>query len=102
MEEEQTKAIYEARVADFFDTYENYIIEEVVPDVLAYYLKTAYEKNLLSECPIINHLNSAVDSFNLFITIDDKLIKKVEVILMSKYNLKIENKNVSKLILITK
>ena len=98
MVEDIKEEIYENRVADFFNTYENYLIEEIIPEALAYYLKIAYEKNLISKCQIINHLNSAIDAFNLFITVDDKLIIKVEEILMSKYNLKIENKNESKII----
>ena len=102
MEKEIKKETYQARVADFFDTYENYIIEEIIPEALAYYLKIAYDKNLLSKCPIINHLNSAVDCFNILVNIDNKILYKVEKILISKYNLKIVNRNESKIILISK
>ena len=93
--EDELEERYKERVADFFSNYENYIIKDVVPESLAYYLKTAYEKNLISKCPIINHLNSAIDIFNLPIKVTDKLIAKVEETLIKKYNLKIENKEKS-------
>lgn len=93
--EKELEEIYKERVADFFSNYENYIIKEVIPESLAYYLKTAYEKDLISECPIINHLNSAIDIFNLSIKVTDELILKVEKILIEKYNLRIDNKDKS-------
>ena len=93
--EKELEEIYKERVADFFSNYEYYIIKEVIPESLAYYLKTAYEKDLISECPIINHLNSAIDIFNLSIKVTDELILKVEKILIEKYNLRIDNKDKS-------
>ena len=101
MENELQEEMYQERVADFFNNYEGYIIDEVIPESLAYYLSTAYDKNLLSTCPIINHLNSAIDVFNLPIKVTDELIVKVEEILVQKYNLKIASKEESIIVKVT-
>lgn len=95
MENVLEEEMYQERVADFFNNYEGYIINEIIPESLAYYLSTAYDKNLLSTCPIVNHLNSAIDVFNLPIKVTDELIIKVEEILEQKYNLKIASKEES-------
>ena len=95
MENVLEEEMYQERVADFFNNYEGYIINEIIPESLAYYLSTAYDKNLLSTCPIVNHLNSAIDVFNWPIKVTDELIIKVEEILEQKYNLKIASKEES-------
>ena len=101
MEKELQEEKYEERVADFFNNYESYIVNEIIPESLAYYLNTAYNTNLLSTCPLINHLNSAIDVFNLPIKVTDELITKVEEILVKKYNLKIINKEESIIVKVT-
>ena len=95
MENVLEEEMYQERVADFFNNYEGYIINEIIPESLAYYLSTAYDKNLLSTCPIVNHLNSAIEVFNLPIKVTDELIIKVEEILVQKYNLKLASKEES-------
>ena len=43
-------------------------------------------------CPLRNHINSAIDVFNVRCDID-KLIPQIKLILKIKYNLKIINRN---------
>lgn len=88
--------LYKMKVSDFFDSYEAYLISETIPDALAYYLANGYKKDCLSECPLKNHLNSALDSFNISCDIEE-LIPKIEEKLKLKYNLKIENKEKTKI-----
>ena len=55
----------EEKISIFFDEYEDYILNETIPEVVAHYLAKAYKMNLLSPCPIRNHINSALDIFNI-------------------------------------
>ena len=62
-----------------------------------YYHSTTYSRNCLSDCPLINHINSALDIFNVRCNIDE-LILEIELILKIKYNLKVAKNNPLKLI----
>lgn len=42
----------------------NYLNKYVILDVVAFYLANSYNRHCLSECNLINHINSAVDIFN--------------------------------------
>lgn len=35
-----------------------------ITDLVAFYLANAYSRHCLSECNLINHINSAIDIFN--------------------------------------
>lgn len=72
--------------------YDNYLKEFVIPDVVAFYIANAYSRHCLSECNLINHINSAVDIFNCRCDII-RLIPKVKEILKIKYNLVVKNTN---------
>lgn len=57
----------------FYDNYSAYLINFVIPDTIAFYLANGHSRNCLSDCPLINHINSAIDIFNVRCDID-KLI----------------------------
>lgn len=63
--------------------YDNYLKEFVIPDVVAFYLANEYSRHCLSECNLINHINSAIDVFNVRCDID-KLIPSIKKILRIK------------------
>lgn len=73
-------------------TFYNNVNNYVIPDVVAFYLANAYSRHCLSECNLINHINSAVDMFNCRCDII-RLIPKVKEILKIKYNLVVKNTN---------
>lgn len=74
------------KIGNFFDEYEEYIRNEIIPKAVAKYLALAFSKDLLSSCPIINHINSAIDIFNL--ELDSKVIlPEIENILNKEYNI---------------
>ena len=75
--------IYEQKVADFFDEYESFVYYELIPEAIAKYLAIGYFKDLLSPCPIKNHINSAIDIFNLD-NEEDIILPKIEEILLTK------------------
>lgn len=72
--------------------YDNYLKEFVIPDVVAFYIADSFYKKVLSKAPLYNHINSAVDVFNVRCDIQ-KLIPSIKKILRIKYNLKIVNDN---------
>lgn len=76
----------------FYNNYNKYIINFVIPETIAFYLANGYSRNCLSDCPLINHINSALDIFNVRCNINE-LISQVENILRIKYNLKLEKEN---------
>lgn len=88
--------IDELKVADFFDTYEEYIFNEIIPMAIAKYLALGFSKDILSPCPIKNHINSAIDIFNLGYDINI-ILPRIEEILIEKYYLKIVDYQTTKL-----
>ena len=87
-----TKKEFEETLLQFYNNYDDYLIKFVIPDVIAFYLANGHSRNCLSDCSLHNHINSAIDVFNVSCDID-KLIPQVEQILRIKYNLKILNRN---------
>lgn len=76
----------------FYNNINDYSNKYVIPDLVAFYLANAYSRHCLSECNLINHINSAIDIFNCRCDIN-KLIPKVKEILKIKYNLVVKNTN---------
>ena len=72
--------------------FNNYLKEFVIPDVVAFYIADSFYKKVLSKAPLYNHINSAIDVFNVRCDID-KLIPKVKEILKIKYNLVVKKTN---------
>ena len=76
----------------FYNNVNDYLNNYVIPDLVVFYLANAYSRHCLSECNLINHINSAVDIFNCRCDIN-KLIPKIKEILRIKYNLVVKNTN---------
>lgn len=76
----------------FYNNYNDYFINFVIPETIAFYLANGYSRNCLSDCSLINHINSALDTFNVICNIDN-LIPEIKQTLKIKYNLKIEKDN---------
>lgn len=91
--EDITDKEFEEILLPFYNNYNEYLINFVIPDTIAFYLANGHSRNCLSDCPLRNHINSAIDVFNVRCDID-KLVPQVEQILKIKYNLKIINSNI--------
>ena len=76
----------------FYNNVNDYLNNYVIPDLVTFYLASGYSRHCLSECNLINHINSAVDIFNCRCDIS-RLIPKVKKILKIKYNLVVKNTN---------
>ena len=83
---------FEEILLPFYNNYNDYLIKLVIPEAVAFYLANAYSRNCLSDCQLINHINSALDIFNVRCNIDE-LIPEIELILKIKYNLKVTKSN---------
>ena len=83
---------FEEILLPFYNNYNEYLIKFVIPDAIAFYLANGYSRNCLSDCPLINHINSALDIFNVSCN-GDELIPEIKLILKIKYNLKITKNN---------
>lgn len=94
--EDITDKEFEEILLPFYNNYNDYIIKFVIPDTIAFYLANGYSRNCLSDCPLINHINSALDIFNVNCNVDE-LIPEIELVLKIKYNLKIAKNNPLKL-----
>lgn len=88
---------FEEILLPFYSNYDEYIIKFVIPDAVAFYLANGYSRNCLSDCPLINHINSALDIFNVRCNVDE-LMPEIELVLKIKYNLKIAKNKPLKLI----
>ena len=90
--EDITDKEFEEILLPFYKNYNEYLIKFVIPEAVAFYLANGYSRNCLSNCPLINHINSALDIFNVSCN-GDELIPEIELILKIKYNLKITKRN---------
>lgn len=90
--EDITDKEFEKILLPFYNNYNEYLIRFIIPEAVAFYLTNAYSRNCLSNCPLINHINSALDIFNVSCN-SDELIPEIELILKIKYNLKITKNN---------
>jgi len=90
--EDITDKEFEEILLPFYNNYNDYLINFVIPNAIAFYLANGHSRNCLSDCPLINHINSALDIFNVRCNINE-LISQVENILRIKYNLKLEKEN---------
>lgn len=76
----------------FYNNVNDYLNNYVIPDLVAFYLANGYSRHCLPDFPLRNHINSAIDVFNVRCDID-KLIPSIKKILRIKYNLKIVKEN---------
>ena len=77
---------FEEILLPFFNNYTEYIIKFLMPDAIAFYIANGYFRHCLSDCSLINHINSGADVFNVRCKKED-LLPVVEEILRVKYNL---------------
>ena len=69
---------------------DNYL-ENIIYDFVAFYLAKGYELSALWETGLINHVNSAIESFSAIQFKKDFNYNKLKAILKNKYNLVITN-----------
>lgn len=95
--EDITDKEFEEILLPFYNNYNEYLIKFLIPEAVAFYLANGHSRNCLSDCPLINHINSALDIFNVRCNINE-LMTNIKLILEIKYNLEIVKINPLKLI----
>ena len=60
-----TNKEFEEILLPFYNNYNEYLIKFVIPNAVAFYLVNGSSKNCLSDYPLINHINSALNIFNI-------------------------------------
>lgn len=74
----------------FYDNYHEYIINYVMPEVIAFYIASSFSRNAMWEATFYQHYNSAKDTFNICDDEDYESIKaEVIKLLRMKYSLEI-------------
>lgn len=82
---------FEAVLKPFLDDYDNFIYSYIMPEIIAYYIANAFNRNSMYSGTFNQHYNSAKDILNLFG--EDYEIVKAEVfkLLKIKYALIVTN-----------
>ncbi|MGN1324338.1 MAG: hypothetical protein ACI4VR_03985 [Bacilli bacterium] len=73
----------------FYDNYNSYLEEYVVPEVIAFYIASTFYRNAMWEATFEQHFNSASDTFNLICKNYKKMKAGVIKLLRLKYSLEI-------------
>lgn len=95
--EDITDKEFEEILLPFYNNYNDHLIKFIIPEAVAFYLANGHSRKCSSDCPLRNHVNSALDIFNVRCNIDE-LMPNIKLILEIKYNLKIVKINPLKLI----
>lgn len=84
---------FNAILKPFLEDYDNFIYSYIMPEIIAYYIANAYNRNSMYAGTFNQHYNSAKDMLNLFN--EDYEIVKAEVykLLKIKYALLVINEN---------
>ena len=65
---------FDAVLKPFLDDYDNFIYSYVMPEIIAYYIANAFNRNSMYSGTFNQHYNSAKDMLNLF-NEDYKIVK---------------------------
>lgn len=77
----------------FYDNYDSYLEEYVIPEVIAFYIASSFYRNAMWETTFEQHFNSAFDTFNLMCINYKKMKAEVIKLLKLKYSLEIINED---------
>ena len=77
----------------FYDNYNSYLEEYVIPEVIAFYIASSFYRNAMREATFKQHFNSAFDTFNLMCRNYKKMKAEVIKLLKLKYSLEINNED---------
>lgn len=73
----------------FYNNYHEFIIDYVMPEVIAFYLASSFSRNAMWEATFLQHYNSAKDIFNVDDNDYEKVRSEVIKLLRIKYSLEI-------------
>ena len=77
----------------FYDNYDSYLEEYVIPEVIAFYIASSFYRNAMWKATFEQLFNSAFDTFNLMCRNYKKMKAEVIKLLKLKYSLEIINED---------
>lgn len=77
----------------FYENYDSYLEEYVIPEVIAFYIANSFYRNAMWKATFKQHFNSAFDTFNLMCRNYKKMKAEVVKLLKLKYFLEIINED---------
>ena len=78
----------------FYDNYDSYLEEYVIPEVITFYISSSFSRNAMWKATFYQHYNSAKDIFNISDDEDYNGIKaEIIKLLKMKYSLEIINED---------
>ena len=92
-DEEISNKECEKVIDPFYDNYDNYLEEYVVPEIISFYIASSFYRNAMWEATFKQHFNSAFDTFNLICKNYKKMKDEVIKLLRLKYSLEIINED---------
>ena len=84
---------FEAVLKPFLDDYDNFIYSYIMPEIIAYYIANALNRNSMYSGTFNQHYNSAKDMLNLFNEDYETVKTEVLKLLKIKYALLVVNEN---------
>lgn len=84
---------FEKVLKPFIDNYDDFIVNYIMPEVIAYYIANGYYRNAMYETTFIQEYNSAKDLINLFGEDYEQVKAEVIKLLRIKYALEIINED---------
>lgn len=88
-DEDITDEEFEKVLKPFIDNYDEFIVNYIMPEVIAYYMANAYYRNAMYETTFIQEYNSTKDLINLFGEDFEFVKSQVVKLLKIKYALEI-------------
>ena len=76
-------------IDSFYENYDSYLEEYVIPEVITFYIASSFYRNAMQEATFKQHINSAFDTFNLMCRNYKKMKAEVIKLLRLKYSLEI-------------
>lgn len=84
--------LYQTKYSSFYNNLNNYMLNFILPNAIAFYLASSFEYNCLGNHPINNHFNSALELFNVHCDIKE-IRPLIDQILLINYHLQIVSEN---------
>ena len=84
---------FEAVLKPFLNDYDNFIYSCIMPEIIAYYIANAFNRNSMYSGTFNQHYNSAKDMLNLFNEYYETIKAEVFKLLKIKYALLVINEN---------
>lgn len=88
-DEDITKEELRNVINPFYDNYDEFVEDYIMPEVIAFYIASSFYRNAMWEATFLQHYNSASDMFNLYDEDYEKTKAEVIKLLRIKYSLEI-------------